>query len=96
MTSESDLEILISGPESIIMLPNVIEKISEAKHFHLVDFKESFIHIHPTNIHLVLAHINRPMLGAVVKPCKCKNRCPQAVCILVKGKMSIPANGMGN
>lgn len=64
--------------------------------FHFVDFKESFIHIHPTNIRLALAHINSPMISAMVKPCKYKISVLGQFVIWVRERMNIPANGVGN
>ena len=64
--------------------------------FHFVDFKESFIHIHPTNIRLALAPINSPMISALVKPCKYKISVLGQFVIWVRERMSIPANGVGN
>lgn len=53
--------------------------------FHFVDFKESFIHIHLTNIHLSLAHINSPVLGAVGKLWDVQNLCFWVVFSVAEG-----------
>lgn len=64
--------------------------------FHFVDFKKSFTHIHPTNIHLVVTHRNRLILDAMKKPCDYKICILRQLVFWLWGKMSMPVNGMGN